>query len=119
MASPIWKLSPRPQIAGGEKVRADTYQSRDLTRILPGDRATWFGLDVPFGVTEITQEMFWDTTDFEEKWVCGWVKNGHRSHIKFDLEVPIQERITAAVVAMRMQHGNDSEGEGSSPSKIA
>jgi hypothetical protein len=34
----------------------------------------------------------------------------------FDDLVPIEDRVTAIRVAMRIEHGNDSEGEGSSPS---
>lgn len=119
MASPISQLSLKQQIVGGVKDKADTYQNRDHVRILPGDRATWFGLDVPFGVTELYQEVGWNPVTFEQVWRCEWIKNGQRSHITLDMEVPVQERITAAVVAMRMHHGNNSEGEGSSPSKIA
>ena len=119
MASQISELHRRPPIAGGVKEKADTYLNRDHVRILPGDRATWFGLDVQYGVTNIIQETFWGAEDFQEKWACSWIKNGHRSHIVLDLDVPVQERVTAAVVAMRIEHGNDSEGEGSSPSKTA
>lgn len=103
---------------GGVKVKADIYPNRDHVRILPGDRATWFGLDVPFGVTDIVTEVYLGT-DYEEKWVCVWAKNGHRSRVEFGLDVPLQERVTAAIVAMRIEHGNHSEGEGSSPSKTA
>jgi hypothetical protein len=34
----------------------------------------------------------------------------------FDDLTPIEDRVTAMRVAMRIKHGNDSEGEGSSPS---
>jgi hypothetical protein len=34
----------------------------------------------------------------------------------FDDLTPIEDRVTAMRVAMRIEHGNDSEGKGSSPS---
>lgn len=37
-------------------------------------------------------------------------------NMKFDVFTPIEDRVTAIRVAMRIEHGNDSEGEGSSPS---
>jgi len=37
----------------------------------------------------------------------------------FDDLTPLEDRVTAIRVAMRMQHGNDSEVEGGSPFKTA
>lgn len=37
-------------------------------------------------------------------------------NMEFDDLTPIEDRVTAIRVAMRIEHGNDSEGEGSSPS---
>lgn len=71
-------------------------------------------MDIPLGVTDLWQEVGFDPRTYEVVWQCAWKKDGHINRISMDTAVPIQERITAALVAMRMQHGNDSEVEGGS-----
>lgn len=112
MANLISQLSPSPRIVDGVKGEAVTTLDSNNIYILPGDCVTWFGLVVPFGVTHLWQEIWVKPVTFEEVWRCGWTKNGQRSHIELGLELPVEERITAAIVAMRMQHGDNSEREG-------
>ena len=113
MASPIWLSSLKPQIEGGVRGKAATTHS-DHWHIQAGNVATWFGIPVPTGVSDVFQEVNMTMNSWDPVWYCAWIKDGQKGHISMSTEVPPQERITAALVAMRMQHGNDSEVEGGS-----
>jgi hypothetical protein len=68
---------------------------------------------IPKGVVRISQAVYVEAGSFESIWHCAWYYgNNTRYEIKMSTEVPPQERITAALVAMRMEHGNDSKVEG-------
>ena len=71
---------------------------------------------IPKGVVRISQAVYVEANTFEPVWHCHWYYGDNVRHdIKMSTEVPPQERITAALVAMRIQHGNDSKVQGGSP----
>lgn len=85
-----------------------------------GDVATWCGFELPRNISRVAYDLYLDPRSGEEKWICVWsTRDGQEHKTEFGEDVPVHERIIATIVAMRMQHGNDSEGEGSSPSKTA
>lgn len=99
---------------GGERASPAITHSGDTWHLVSGDKATWFGLEIPAGVTTLHQDVFFSAKHGEAIWLCAWVKDNQQGYIEQSTEVPIQERIQAALVAMRMQHGNDSEIKGGS-----
>lgn len=100
---------------GGVRGNPAITHDGDYWSIPPGETATWFGIPIPAGVTTLQQDVFFSARHGEAIWLCTWVKDSQSGYIEQSTEVPIQERIQAAIVAMRMQHGNDSETEGGSP----
>ena len=104
MAQAISQLNQKLQTVAGEKVRVATPLNYLAEEVL---------LQEIFEVDQVCRHYdpkTQDTTYFlikEKDVVC---------KMTFDDLVPIEDRVTAIRVAMRMKHGNDSEGEGSSPS---
>lgn len=58
---------------------------------------------------------FFDPMTFGQQYICT-INGKNVLDISFDEDTPIEDRITAMRVALRMEHGNDSETEGSSSS---
>lgn len=113
MAIPISQSSLRLPIEGGVRVSQATIHESEDTWVVPPAGASWLGMSIPKGVLRITQAVYVEANTFEPVWHCAWYYgNNVRQDIKMSTEVPPQERITAALVAMRMQHGNDSKVEG-------
>ena len=104
MAQVISQLNQKLQTVAGEKVRVATplnYLAEEmlLTKVFEVDQ-----------VCRNYDPIRSETTYFlirDKDVVC---------KMTFDDLVPIEDRVTAIRVAMRIEHGNDSEGEGSSPS---
>lgn len=100
---------------GGERVSPGITHNGDHWKIPSIGGSSWLGMEIPAGVTDLYQEVGTDRSTFDVVWQCAWRKDGQIGRISMGVDVPIQERIQAALVAMRMQHGNDSETEGGSP----
>lgn len=104
MAQVISQLNQKLQTVAGEKVRVATPLNYLAEEVL---------LQEIFEVDQVCRNYDpkrSETTYFlikDKDVVC---------KMTFDDLVPIEDRVTAIRVAMRMKHGNDSEGEGSSPS---
>ena len=103
MATTISPLNPKPQTVDGEKERVATTLNRLAEEML---------LVEIFGVDQVEHFLNPLTTDI--RYVL--VKNKSTvCDMTFDDLTPIEDRVTAIRVAMRMQHGNDSEIKGGSP----
>lgn len=104
MAQAISQLSQKPPIVDGEKVRVATPLNYLAEEVL---------LQEIFKVDQVCRNYdprTQDTTYFlikDKDVIC---------KMTFDDLTPIEDRVTAMRVAMRIEHGNDSEGKGSSPS---
>ena len=104
MAQAISQLNQKLQTVAGEKARVATTLN---------DLAEEALLQDIFGVDHVCRDYDINTakTNYilikDKSVVC---------NMEFDDSTPIEDRVTAIRVAMRMKHGNDSEGEGSSPS---
>ena len=86
----------------GEKVRVATTLEHLAEEML---------LTEIFGVDQV--ERYQDTMSFDTRYVL--VKNKKVvCDLSFDEFTPIEDRVTAIRVAMRMEHGNASEREGGS-----
>lgn len=103
MQSQILQSNQKPKIVGGEKERVATTLNHLAEEML---------LVEIFGVDQVCRNYdpkTLDTTYFlikDKDVVC---------KMTFDDVTPIEDRVTAIRVAMRMQHGNDSEIQGGSP----
>lgn len=87
----------------GEKEKADTTLNRLAEEML---------LVEIFGVDQV--EHFLDPCTTDIRYVL--IKNKSTvCDMTFDDLTPIEDRVTAIRVAMRIQHGNDSKVEGGSP----
>lgn len=89
----------------GEKAKVATTLSDTATAVLLKDIFHVDKVHVlrrPHAIDEIEYALMRDG-----KVVCA---------MKFDDITPLEDRVTALRVAMRMSDGNDSQGEGSSPS---
>ena len=103
MQNPISLSSLRQKIVAGEKVKAATTLNHLAEEML---------LVEIFGVDQV--EHFLDPCTTDIRYVL--VKNKSAvCDISFDESTPIEDRVTAIRVAMRMQHGNDSKTKGGSP----
>lgn len=103
MATIISPLNPKPQTVDGEKEKADTTLNRLAEEML---------LVEIFGVDQV--EHFLDPCTTDIRYVL--IKNKSTvCDMTFDDLTPIEDRVTAIRVAMRIQHGNDSKVEGGSP----
>ena len=104
MVQAISQLSQKLQTVAGEKVRAATTLNNLAEEALLQDI---------FGVDHVCKDYDVNTarTNYilikDKSVVC---------NMEFDDLTPIEDRVTAIRVAIRIKHGNDSEGEGSSPS---
>lgn len=115
MALTISQSSLRLPIEGGVRVSPDITHDFEDTWVVPPAGASWCGIPIPKGVVRISQAVYVQAGSFDSIWHCVWYYGNQTRHdIKMSTEVPPQERITAALVAMRMQHGNDSEVKGGS-----
>jgi len=104
MVQVISQLNQKLQTVAGEKVKATTTLNDLAEEVL---------LQEIFKVDQVCRHYDpkrQDTTYFlikDKDVIC---------KMTFDDLTPIEDRVTAMRVAMRIKHGNDSEGEGSSPS---
>lgn len=117
MAVPISQSSLRPPIEGGVRVNQATIHNFEDTWVVPPAGASWCGVPIPKGVVRISQAVYVEAQTFESVWHCAWYYGENVRHdIKMSTEVPPEQRILAALAAMRMEHGNDSKVEGGSTS---
>lgn len=87
----------------GEKARVAITRAEFATKAI----AEVLGVDKIY--------TFFDPLTFGQQYIC--TKDGHSVlEMTFDELTPLEDRITAMRIALRMEHGNDSETEGSSPS---
>jgi hypothetical protein len=87
----------------GEKAKVAITRSEFATKAV----AEYLGVDKIY--------TFFDPLYMGQQYIC--VKNGvNVLDMTFDELTPLEDRVTAMRVALRMEHGNDSQTEGSSPS---
>jgi hypothetical protein len=104
MVQAISQLSQKLQTVAGEKVRAATTLNNLAEEALLQDI---------FGVDHVCKD--YDINTAKTNYIL--IKNKSVvCNMEFDDLTPIEDRVTAIRVAIRIKHGNDSEGEGSSPS---
>ena len=104
MAQVISQLNQKLQTVAGEKAKAATTLN---------DLAEEALLQDIFGVDQVRRD--YDPHKMRTRYLL--IKDKLAlCDMEFDDLVPIEDRVTAIRVAIRMKHGNDSEGEGSSPS---
>ena len=58
---------------------------------------------------------FFDPATFGQQYICT-LHGQNVLDMTFDEHTPLEDRITATRIALRMEHGNDSQTEGSSSS---
>jgi len=104
MGQAISQLNQKLQTVAGEKVKAATTLNNLAEEALLQDI---------FGVDHVCKD--YDINTAKTNYIL--IKNKSVvCNMEFDDLTPIEDRVTAIRVAMRIEHGNDSEGEGSSPS---
>jgi len=98
----------------GEKARVDIIPNQVSKSAALTEHANWMLLDKVLGVDEVVVDTWYDFQNFgyKARYACYKSSNGRQKMVcsmVFTDDVPIEDRVTALRVALRMSNGNDTE----------
>lgn len=95
-----------------------THPNNQVSRIYLTEHVNRWVLQDLLKVDNVLVESRFDTKSLEYKVIYACMKGGKRICVmEFDEDIPVQDRITAMQTALRIENGNHTEGQKSSPAK--